>query len=192
VQPHNWLEGDGAGLYLGNFFHGMSADTNLGIRFLSQKNYVFGLGNVGLGVEEPKAKLHVDGEILFENPNDGFIMKSENGLCWKVTINNDGSFNSTIVNCENFSSTQNNMEDKHTPLYFYPNPTSGLLKIDNRSNTNGWVVEFRSLNGTLLKSDNLVSGTNQFDLNFAADGMLLVSVYDQRGNRVTSEKIVVR
>jgi len=192
VQPHNWLGGDVAGIYLGNFLHGIKADTNMGITFLSEKDYVFGAGNVGLGVEQPKAKLHIDGNILFENPADGFIMKSENGQCWKVTINNDGSFNSTMVGCENFSGTQNNKEDQHTPLYFYPNPTSGLLKIDNRSNTNGWVVEFRSLNGTLLKSDNLASGTNQFDLNFAADGMLIVSVYDQQGNMVTSEKIVVK
>ncbi len=192
VQPYNWLGGEVAGIYLGNFLNGMKADTNMGITFLSEKDYVFGVGNVGLGVEQPKAKLHIDGNILFENPADGFIMKSESGQCWKVTINNDGSFNSTMVDCENFSGTQNNKEDQHTPLYFYPNPTSGLLKIDNRSNTNGWVVEFRSLSGTLLKSDNLASGTNQFDLNFAADGMLIVSVYDQQGNMVTSEKIVVK
>ena len=150
------------------------------------------MGNVGLGVEQPKAKLHIDGNILFENPADGFIMKSENGQCWKVTINNDGNFNNTMVDCENFTGTQNNKEGQHTPLYFYPNPTSGLLTIDNRSNTNGWVVEFRSLNSTLLKSDNLVSGTNQFDLNFTSEGMLIVSVYDQSGHLVSSEKIVVK
>lgn len=192
IQPYNWLEGDVAGIYLGIFLHGIKADTNTGITFLSEKNYVYGMGNVGLGVEQPKAKLHIDGNILFENPADGFIMKSENGQCWKVTINNDGSFNSTMVDCENYSGTHINKETKHTPLYFYPNPTSGLLTIDNRSNTHDWIVEFRSLNGTLLKSSNLASGTNGFDLNFAAEGMLIVSVYDQLGNLVSSEKIVVK
>jgi len=190
-DPNSWSGGDFANMFLGNFYHGITADTNQGLHFLSQKNYLFAAGNVGLGVEEPKAKLHVDGDILFENTADGFIMKSENGLCWKVTINNDGSFESTMVDCENFSGTHNNMKAKHTPLYFYPNPTSGILTIDNRSNANGWVTEFRSINGALLKSDNLASGTNHFDLNFASEGMLIVSVYDQMGNLITSEKIIV-
>ena len=70
IEPNSWSGGDFANLFLGNFYHGITADTNQGLHFLSQKNYLFETGNVGLGVEEPKAKLHVDGDILFENPSE--------------------------------------------------------------------------------------------------------------------------
>jgi hypothetical protein len=152
---------------------------------------LFGAGNVGLGVEEPKAKLHVDGDILFENPTDGFIMKSENGLCWKVTINNDGSFASTSVDCNSLTGIQPNEKSEFIPLYIYPNPASGYLVIENPENSRGLVAKFRSINGVLLMTSKLQAGENQFDLNFATEGMLIVSVYDQMGNLVTSEKIIV-
>ena len=191
IEPNSWSGGDFANLFLGNFYHGITADTSLGLHFLSQKNYLFGTGNVGLGVEEPKAKLHVDGDILFENPTDGFIMKSENGLCWKVTINNDGSFASTSVDCNSLTGIQPNEKSEFIPLYFYPNPASGYLVIENPENSRGLVAKFRSINGVLLMTSKLQAGENQFALNFATEGMLIVSVYDQMGNLVTSEKIIV-
>lgn len=191
IEPNSWSGGDFANLFLGNFYHGITADTNQGLHFLSQKNYLFGTGNVGLGVEEPKAKLHVDGDILFENPTDGFIMKSENGLCWKVTINNDGSFASTSVDCNSLTGIQPNEKSEFIPLYFYPNPASGYLVIENPENSRGLVAKFRSITGVLLMTSKLQAGENQFDLNFATEGMLIVSVYDQMGNLVTSEKIIV-
>jgi len=191
IEPNSWSGGDFANLFLGNFYHGITADTNQGLHFLSQKNYLFGTGNVGLGVEEPKAKLHVDGDILFENPTDGFIMKSENGLCWKVTINNDGSFASTSVDCNSLTGIQPNEKSDFIPLYIYPNPASGYLVIENPENSRGLVAKFRSINGVLLMTSKLQAGENQFDLNFATEGMLIVSVYDQMGNLVTSEKIIV-
>ena len=191
IEPNNWPGGDFANLFLGNFYHGITADTNQGLHFLSQKDYLFASGNMGLGVEEPRAKLHVDGDILFENPANGLILKSEDGQCWKVTANNDGTMVSTSVDCNSLSGVQPAKEPEYIPLYFYPNPTSGYMVIENPENSKGLVAKFRTIDGTLLMTGKLKGGENKFDLNFVNDGMLLITVCDQKGNVISSEKVVV-
>jgi hypothetical protein len=191
IQPNDWSSGDFAHLFLGNFYNGITADTNQGLRFLSQKNYLFETGNMGLGVDEPKAKLHVDGDILFENATNGMILKSEDGQCWKVTANNDGTLLSTSVDCNSVSGVHPNDEPSHAPLYFYPNPTSGYLVIDNRENIKGLIAEYRSVAGTLLMTMNLQEGENRADVSFLSDGLVIVTVYNQEGKVVKTEKILV-
>ena len=55
-------------------------------------------GNLGLGSIAPKAKLQVtNGDIYIENINNGIIMKSPDGNCWRITIENDGSMTPTLL-----------------------------------------------------------------------------------------------
>lgn len=57
-------------------------------------------GNVGIGVLAPKTKLHVDnGDIYLDDINSGIIMKSPNGDCWRVTIDNGGTMTTTAISC---------------------------------------------------------------------------------------------
>lgn len=57
-------------------------------------------GNVGIGTTNPTSKLQVsNGDIYVNNPNYGIILKSQNGQCWRVGINDDGSFKSTSITC---------------------------------------------------------------------------------------------
>jgi len=57
-------------------------------------------GNVGISTTNPKAKLQVtDGDIYIEDVNKGVIMKSPNGNCWRMTIDNSGTQIITAITC---------------------------------------------------------------------------------------------
>jgi hypothetical protein len=60
------------------------------------------VGNVGIGNSDPKAKLEVkDGDVYVNDPTKGIILKSPNGNCWRVTIDNTGNFVRTAIACPN-------------------------------------------------------------------------------------------
>ncbi len=62
-------------------------------------------GNVGIGgmlydVPTPKSKLHVTGgDVYIEDVSKGVIMKSPNGKCWRMTIDNSGQTINTPIAC---------------------------------------------------------------------------------------------
>jgi hypothetical protein len=59
-------------------------------------------GNIGIGTDVPKAKLEVkDGDVYVNDPTKGIILKSPNGSCWRVTIDNTGNFVRTAITCPN-------------------------------------------------------------------------------------------
>lgn len=59
-------------------------------------------GNVGIGESEPKAKLQIsDGDVYIENINNGVIMKSPNGQCWRYTPDNSGQLIPASIACPN-------------------------------------------------------------------------------------------
>jgi hypothetical protein len=57
-------------------------------------------GNVGISTANPAEKLHVNnGNIYIEQRNDGIIMRSPNGNCWKQTVSNEGESIWTEIPC---------------------------------------------------------------------------------------------
>ncbi len=100
------LDSRGAGLLL-------TAPDSIGvIRFMTNHTTVTNApiermrissnGNVGIGTRVPASKLQVtDGDVFIENINNGVIMKSPDGNCWRITVQDDGSLKTTTIACPN-------------------------------------------------------------------------------------------
>jgi hypothetical protein len=59
-------------------------------------------GNVGIGTSAPKTKLEVkDGDVFINDSTKGIILKSPNGNCWRVTVDNLGNLVRTAITCPN-------------------------------------------------------------------------------------------
>lgn len=59
-------------------------------------------GNIGVGTGTPKAKLEItDGDVYVNDAAKGIILKSPNGNCWRVTMDNTGNFVRTSITCPN-------------------------------------------------------------------------------------------
>lgn len=59
-------------------------------------------GKFGIGTKDPKASLQVEtGDIYLPSSNQGVIMTSPNGLCWRLVIQDDGNLTTQAVSCPN-------------------------------------------------------------------------------------------
>lgn len=60
----------------------------------------FNGSNVGVGASTPAAKLQVNsGDIYVDTVGSGIILRSANGICWRVTVGNTGAFTSASTTC---------------------------------------------------------------------------------------------
>lgn len=58
------------------------------------------IGSSSLNANLPKSKLHVfNGDINIEQIGSGIILKSPNGSCWRITIDNTGNLVRTAITC---------------------------------------------------------------------------------------------
>jgi len=59
-------------------------------------------GNVGIGTSEPNAKMEVSGGDVYINEiGKGIILRSPNGQCWRLTPDNNGAPQFSLVDCPN-------------------------------------------------------------------------------------------
>jgi hypothetical protein len=82
---------------------GLGTSTNHGLYFFTNNvdRAVFtSNGRFGFGTLNPGSTLTVGGgDINIEDIGSGIIMKSPNGNCWRVTVDNSGTFISTPITC---------------------------------------------------------------------------------------------
>ena len=57
-------------------------------------------GSVGIATTNPQSKLQVKGgDVYVEDVSKGIIIKSPNGSCWRITVDNSGGFVSQSISC---------------------------------------------------------------------------------------------
>lgn len=58
------------------------------------------LDGVGLDTPTPAAKLHIsDGGLYIDSSQRGMILKSPDGKCWRITVNNAGLLSTQLIDC---------------------------------------------------------------------------------------------
>ena len=66
----------------------------------SEKDNLDERGYIGIGTENPRAKLEItDGDIYLSDISQGVIMKSPNGSCWHGTLDDTGQLSFVGVTC---------------------------------------------------------------------------------------------
>jgi len=192
IEPNNWNAGEKAKIILGDTNHFISTSKSIGLEFNSTSNFVFNGKNTGFGVEEPKAKVHINGDLLFEHNLNGIIMKSEDGNCWKGTISNNGELIFSQVDCETLLSTENITETKHSEIFIYPNPTNGQITVEYTGNRKNLRLEIKSISGHLVATYKIKKGDNRIELNNISDQMIVASVFTKKGELISTNKVVIK
>jgi hypothetical protein len=97
-----YLRGDGFGSYFPTGGWGLAGETNHNF-YITTNNTprlaILNTGEVGIGTDSPSTALEVVGDIYLSQVGDGVIMKSPDGNCWRVTVDNAGAFVSTSIVC---------------------------------------------------------------------------------------------
>lgn len=89
--------------YTGNI-HFVTGSSVAGADVPTQRMVIMGNGNIGIGNfvpnNAPKSKLQIqNGDVYLENIGSGVIIKSPNGQCWRITIDNTGNLLRTAITC---------------------------------------------------------------------------------------------
>ncbi len=192
IEPNNWESGEYASLQLGNSIHSITSNNIKGIEFNSENNFIFNGINSGFGVEEPKAKVHINGDLLFEHSLNGIIMKSEDGNCWKGTISNTGELVFSQIDCETLSSTDNISVQKHSEVFIYPNPTNGQITVEYTGNRKNLRLEIKSISGLLVATYKISKGENRLELNNISDQIIVASIFTKKGELISINKVVIK
>lgn len=91
-----------------------NADINVGVNFLgttdanplllktngTERIRVTATGNVGIGETTPGTALEVGGgDVYVNNSANGVVLRSPNGSCWRITVDNSGNLTTTAIAC---------------------------------------------------------------------------------------------
>jgi len=192
LEPNNWESGESATIQLGNPFHNITSDKTHGIKFNSENNFIFNGEYSGFGVDEPKAKVHINGDLLFDQSLNGIIMKSEDGNCWKGTISNIGELEFSMIDCETLSSNNNLAEQKRTVVFIYPNPSNGLIAIDYKGKEKQVIVEVNTISGLLINTYKIRQGETEINISDISEQIIILTTYSTKGDLISTNKILIR
>lgn len=92
---------DSAGFYFFNSYGSPSPSWEPVGGFAKNGNYYLWTNKlIGIGISAPKTRLHVSsGDVYIDNIGSGVIMKSPNGNCWRMTVDNSGNPVFTQITC---------------------------------------------------------------------------------------------
>ncbi|MBK9330426.1 MAG: hypothetical protein IPM95_14255 [Sphingobacteriales bacterium] len=80
--------------------NGLVFNTGQTLTSYNERLRILSNGNIGIGNSNPKSKLTVTGgDVNITDIASGIILKSPNGNCWRVTIDNSGNLVRTAITC---------------------------------------------------------------------------------------------
>ena len=120
---------------------------------------MFNQGNMGIGTEEPAAKVHIkSGDIYIEDIDRGIIMKSPDGTCWRGTLNDQGQLIfQALIECPEDAaiSIKENTPNK-LDISIHPNPAKNIIEIEiPEIGSKSIAFKLVDENGRVLKSLNI-------------------------------------
>jgi hypothetical protein len=188
LEPSNWTSEFNAEIFMGNMLHGISAEIDKGLVFKTEHFYLFNQGNIGIGTEEPAAKVHIkSGDIYIEDIDRGIIMKSPDGTCWRGTLNDQGQLIFQVLSeCpEDAAISIKESTPNKLDISIHPNPSKNIIEIEipeigSRSiafklvDENGKVLKSLNITGikTIVKIEDLAPGL--YFGNFSGDNIYFV------------------
>ncbi len=161
---------------------------------MSDNHIYFDLGYVGVGTDEPSAKLEVsDGDIYISDIEKGIIMKSPDGNCWRGTLDNSGTLVFTIIDCP--GETENPINIKSAAITsniaIFPNPVENTVTIASlNGNFRNTEAILYTMDGKVVKRNELNGELALVNISNIPAGSYILKVLDKRGREMGSEAIL--
>lgn len=190
IEPYQFGGSYDAELWMGTEDYGLRAAYGR-MFFNTGGNYIFNSAdaNVGIGTLNPLAKLQVNGDIFINDENAGLILKSPDGQCWKITVNNSGELTTTSIDCNLTTGAIDTPQPEENVVRIYPNPAKNSITIENTYNYIVYAT-LRDMEGTLITTQKLQTGENTLNIGNLATGTYIVTILNSQNEVLTSEKIM--
>ena len=185
--------GKGFSIYSSSDYGSLRFYTNVDQNGIIERMRINAAGNIGIGTKEPAAKLEVaGGDIYISDIKKGIIMKSPDGNCWRGKVDNSGKLVFNKITCPDEEMTVGT-DPSVLPvkLIVYPNPSEGNITVkivqDNLEKPKYLIY---NLDGQLKDNGVIMSDLQKIDISSLAAGIYLLTVYDNNGDLLASEKII--
>lgn len=163
--------------------------------FVSESDYdtnFEGIGKVGIGTADPKARLQIaDGDIFIQDINKGIIMKSPDGSCWRGTMSNNGQLEFVkLADCENLTTSINEGTQINSVVVF-PNPSKDYLEVhcSAKDSKKYSTISIYRTDGLLVFSQPFNAGSTRISTNGLISGSYVLKLHG--GQESFSDIVVV-
>lgn len=185
--------GNGFSIYSSSDYGSLRFYTNVDQNGIIERMRINAAGNIGIGTKKPFAKLEVaDGDIYISDIKKGIIMKSPDGNCWRGKVDNSGKLVFNKIACPDEENTVGT-DPSVLPvkLIVFPNPSEGNITVKiMQDNLEGPKYLIYNLDGQLKDNGVIMSDLQKIDISSLAAGIYLLTVYDNNGDLLASEKII--
>jgi hypothetical protein len=185
--------GKGFSIYSSSNYGSIRFHTNVDQNGIIERMRINAEGNIGIGTKEPAAKLQIaDGDIYISDIKKGIIMKSPDGNCWRGNLDNNGRLNFNKISCPDEEIAVDTDPSKSSKrLIVFPNPSENIItiKIPLDQIVMPKYMIF-NLNGQLEDNGKIMTNIQTIDISSLATGIYLLTIYDNNGNLLASEKII--